>query len=342
MIEIDGSEGEGGGQVLRTALSLSVVTGRPFAIRNIRARRSKPGLMRQHLAAVKAAAEISGARVEGAEVGGSMLRFEPGPMRAGEYVFRIGSAGSASLVLQTVLPPLALAGANSRVLIEGGTHNTGAPPFEFLDRCFLPQLQRMGFAVEVRLTRPGFYPAGGGILEAQIGPARPFEPLVLEERGPPVARMAEAVIANLPGSIAERELTAVNGLLGWPAEELHIRTRTDAAGPGNCLMLTMAYENACEVATAFGRRGASSETVAAEAVDDARAYLSADAPVGCHLADQLILPMALAAGGRFVTAVPSQHTLTNIDVVRRFLDVPVAITEEAADRWSVTISTRDG
>lgn len=136
MIEIDGGAGEGGGQILRTSLSLSAVTGKAFAIRNIRARRSKPGLMRQHLTAVRAAAEICGAAVEGAEVGSQVLVFEPGKIKPGDYVFRIGSAGSTSLVLQTVLPPLAFARANSIVVIEGGTHNTGAPPFDFLDRCF--------------------------------------------------------------------------------------------------------------------------------------------------------------------------------------------------------------
>jgi len=145
MITIDGSQGEGGGQILRTALSLSVATGQPFAIRNIRARRSKPGLMRQHLTAVKAAAEISDARVEGAEVGAASLVFEPGPAKPGDYIFRIGSAGSTSLVLQTVLTPLALAGRRSRIAIEGGTHNQGAPPFEFLDRAFLPLLRRIGY-----------------------------------------------------------------------------------------------------------------------------------------------------------------------------------------------------
>jgi RNA 3'-terminal phosphate cyclase (ATP) len=168
MITIDGSEGEGGGQILRTALSLSVATGKPFTIRSIRVRRTKPGLMRQHLTAVKAAAEISGARVEGAEVGATSLVFSPGPVKAGDYVFRIGSAGSTTLVLQTVLPPLAIAGAPSRIVIEGGTHNMGAPPFEFLDRAFLPLIRRMGFDVTARLTRHGFYPAGGGMIEVGI------------------------------------------------------------------------------------------------------------------------------------------------------------------------------
>jgi RNA 3'-terminal phosphate cyclase (ATP) len=337
MIEIDGSKGEGGGQILRTSLSLSVATGKPFAIRNIRAGRVRPGLMRQHLTALKAAAEISGARVEGAEVGAMALVFRPGPVTAGDYVFRIGSAGSTSLVLQTVLPPLALAGARSRVAIEGGTHNSGAPPFEFLHRCFLPLIRRMGFDLTATLKRAGFYPAGGGCIEVEIGPARPLAPLILEERGARISQMAEVVNANLPITIAERELAAVGGLMGWPAEQLFIRARPDAAGPGNCVLLTMSYEHVCEVATAFGRVGATSEAVAGEAVKEARDYLASDAPVGCHLADQLILPMALAAGGRYVTATPSLHTRTNIEVMGMFVETPVSLAEIGASRWLVTV-----
>jgi RNA 3'-terminal phosphate cyclase (ATP) len=337
MIEIDGAGGEGGGQILRTSLSLSVVTGKPFAIRNIRARRSKPGLMRQHLTAVRAAAEICGAAVDGAEVGSQTLVFRPGTVKPGEYVFRIGSAGSTGLMLQTVLPPLALAGAPSSVVIEGGTHNSGAPPFDFLDRSFFPLLRRMGYAVEARMKRPGFYPAGGGVIEVAIGVSSPFTPLILEDRGAELSCQAEAVVANLPADIAKRELAAVGGLLGWPEEVLFIRTQNEAAGPGNCLMLTMAYEHVCEVVTAFGRIGASSEAVAAEAANEARAYLACAAPVGPHLADQLILPMALAAGGRFVTGPLSAHTRTNIETVGRFLEVRIDISDQPSQCCMIEI-----
>lgn len=338
MIEIDGSQGEGGGQILRTSLSLSAVTGKPFAMHAIRAGRSKPGLMRQHLTAVKAAAEICGAAVEGAEVGSRMLSFRPGPVRAGDYTFRIGSAGSTGLVLQTVLPPLALAGGRSRVVIEGGTHNTGAPPFDFLARAFLPLLRRMGFDARAALKRPGFYPAGGGVIEAEIGPAGPLAPLVLEERGACVDLKAEAVVANLPAIIAMRELAAVGEALGWPAEALHTRVSHEAAGPGNCLMLTLAHETVCEVVTAFGRAGVPSETVAAEAVAEARAYLDAGVPVGAHLADQLILPMALAAGGRYRTGPLSEHARTNIHTVGRFLDARIAVMEAPGGGCVVAIT----
>ena len=198
----------------------------------------------------------------------------------------------------------------------------------------------MGFDVVAKLKRPGFYPAGGGVIDVEIGAPRPFEPLVLEHRGALVSRMGEAVIANLWPTIAERELAAVGGLLGWSAQELFICSKTDVAGPGNCLLLTLDYECVCEVVSAFGRIGASSEMVATEAVSKARAYLTCNAPIGSHLADQLILPMTLAAGGRFITSAPSLHTRTNIEVVRQFLlDIPVAVASGylAAECWLVTV-----
>ena len=161
MIELDGSQGEGGGQILRTSLALSMATGQPVAIEKIRAGRAKPGLMRQHLACVKAAAQISGAQVEGAELGSQSLRFVPGPVRAGEYRFAIASAGSCMLVLQTVLPPLLLADAPSHLHLSGGTHNPMAPPFHFLERAFAPLVRRLGADLQLVLRRCGFYPAAG-------------------------------------------------------------------------------------------------------------------------------------------------------------------------------------
>ncbi len=251
-------------------MSLSAVTGKPFAIENIRARRSKPGLMRQHLTAVKAAAAICGAKVDGAEVGSTRLRFEPGSLKAGEYAFNIGSAGSTSLVLQTVLLPLALAGGASRVTLQGGTHNNGAPPFEFLDQAFLPLIRRIGFNADVELRRFGFYPAGGGEVRVDIQPASALSPLVIEERGAALSRKGEAIVANLPFHIAERELARVTKTLKWPSEDLEARTEKRADGTGNVLLLMHAFENVTEVAIAFGRMGVSAEAVADEAVEAMR------------------------------------------------------------------------
>jgi len=190
------------------------------------------------------------------------------------------------------------------------------------------------------LKRPGFYPAGGGMIEVEIGPASDFQPLILEERGALISRKAEAVLANLPGTVAERELAAIAAHLDWAPHELFMRSEPDAAGPGNCLLLTLEYEQIREVVTAFGRIGASSEKVAAEAASEAQDYLAGDAPVGSHLADQLILPMALASGGRFTIATASSHLRTNIEVVRLFLGADIAITELGASQYSVAICAR--
>lgn len=337
MIVIDGSRGEGGGQILRSALSLAAATAKPFVIERIRAGRDRPGLMRQHLTAVNAAAAICGARTEGAEVGSLRLAFAPGAVRAGDYVFPIGTAGSTMLVLQTVLPPLALAGAESRVTLTGGTHNQQAPAFEFLERAFLPMVRRMGLAAEVRLVRPGFYPAGGGEIQARIGPAGALAPLVIEERGRSVSRLGEALLANLPIHIARRELARLGERLGLEPRELILRVEKEAAGPGNCVLATLAYEQVAEVVTSVGRRGVSAEQVAEEAAAEALAWRDSGAPVGVHLADQLLLPMALGAGGRFVTVEPSSHTLTNMAVIRMFLDVPLDAVRLEDGRWLVTV-----
>src|SRR5215510_1529252 len=183
MIEIDGASGEGGGQILRSSLSLAICTGQPFRIANIRANREKPGLMRQHLTAVKAAAEVCAGEVDGAELGSRALTFRPGKLAAGDYSFAIGTAGSCTLVLQTVLPPLLLATETSSIRITGGTHNKGSPPVDFLARAFLPLINRMGPKVNLELVRHGFYPRGGGEIRVDIVPSTKLEPITLLERG---------------------------------------------------------------------------------------------------------------------------------------------------------------
>jgi RNA 3'-terminal phosphate cyclase (ATP) len=214
MIEIDGSFGEGGGQILRTAISLSMVTGRAVRIDRIRANRPRPGLMHQHLTAVKAAQEVCGAEVAGAALGSTELQFTPGEVSHGHYTFSIGTAGSTTLVLQTILPALMTADEATTVTLEGGTHNIHAPSIDFLQRAFLPLLARMGPIVEVELERHGFYPAGGGRVSATITPCPQVKPLNLVERGEVTHRRAVAVVANLPGSIAQRELAVVGEKLG--------------------------------------------------------------------------------------------------------------------------------
>ncbi|MBI4605200.1 MAG: RNA 3'-terminal phosphate cyclase, partial [Planctomycetes bacterium] len=292
MIAIDGSRGEGGGQVLRTALSLSLVTGKPFRIEKVRARRERPGLLRQHLTAVGAAAEICRAEVRGAEPGSSQLVFEPGKVEPGVYSFAVGTAGSTTLVLQTVLPALMTASGPSTVALEGGTHNPLAPPFDFLERAFLPLVARMGPGFTARLERPGFFPAGGGRCTVSVTPAPALGPLRLLERGAVRSRRARALVANLPRHIGERELRAVSRSLGWQPSELEAIEVPGSRGPGNAVVLEIVCEQVTEVFTGFGERGVPAEKVAEAAAGEARAYLESGAPVGPHLADQLLLPLA--------------------------------------------------
>jgi RNA 3'-terminal phosphate cyclase (ATP) len=336
MIHIDGAEGEGGGQILRSALALAIHTQQPFRISRIRANREKPGLMRQHLTAVKAAAEICTGVAEGAELGAQELVFRPGPLRGGRYSFAIGTAGSCTLVLQTVLPALLMASEASEVVISGGTHNRGSPPFDFLQRAFLPLLARMGAAVEIELLQPGFYPRGGGQIRARITPAR-LMPLGLHERGAAVASYAEAYIAALPIHIAQRELDVVGEMLHWPGEQLLLRGLSNDLGPGNALTITLQHENVTEVFSAFGERGVRAEVLAKDAALEALRYLAGTAPVDAYLADQLLLPLVLAGSGSFTAMGITPHFRSNVVVIERFTDRRVHV-QPAGENFRVLIS----
>lgn len=339
MLDIDGGLGEGGGQVVRSSLALSLVTGRPFRMRRIRTGRDRPGLRLQHLTAVRAAAAVGGAGIQGDEKGSGEITFRPGQLRPGSHRFDVGSAGSAVLVLQTVLPPLLTADAPSSVVVAGGTHNPHAPPFEFLAEAFLPQLRRMGADVEVTLDRPGFHPAGGGRLRAEIRPAAALRRLVLERRGAEVGRRARAVVSALPRHIAERELSIVHALLRLPDEAVEVVEVPDdeAAGPGNAVMVSLEFEAVTGVFTGFGRRGVPAEEVAREACREAEAWLASDVPVGPRLADQLLLPMAVAGGGRFRTVEPTLHTRTQAEVIRRFTGLQVELERTGTGSWRVAV-----
>ena len=328
MIVIDGSEGEGGGQVLRNALALSIVTGRPFRIDNIRAGRKTPGLMRQHVTAIEAACAVGRAECGELAVGASEIGFAPTGRVAGEHEFAVGTAGSTSLVLQTVLPALALADRPSRLILTGGTHNPSAPPFEFLARAFLPLLNRMGPQVSARLVRPGFYPAGGGRIEVQIFPAPRLEPFELTDRGPLKRVEARVLIAALPGEIAVRELAAAATVLDWPEETRRIDQLSERVGPGNVLMLEAEHEHVTELVTGFGRLGVPAERVGEKAARRMAGYLASSAAVGPFLADQLLLPLALAGGGCFTTVKPSLHSLTAAAVIEKFLEKRLVFDEK--------------
>lgn len=325
MLTIQGNQGEGGGQILRSSLALSMLTGTPFRIVHIRAGRKKPGLLRQHLTAAKAAAQVGCARLEGAALGAQELTFEPGPVAPGTYHFDVGTAGSATLVLQTVLPALLTASGPSTLVLEGGTHNPHAPPFDFLAEGFLPLLGRMGPRVTAVLERPGFFPAGGGRFRVTVEPAGALAPFDLLERGPITGRRARALVSNLPRTIAEREVKVVREELRWPHDSCEVVEHRRGRGPGNAVVVAVASEAVTEVFTGFGARGVPAEVVARRAVDDARRYLGADVPVGPYLADQLLLPFTQAGGGAFRTFPPSLHTRTNIDVIRQFTGVDIQV-----------------
>lgn len=326
-VELDGASGEGGGQILRSALAASLITGRSLRIHNIRGRRRKPGLLRQHLAAVRLAAQVGNAAVEGAELGSVELAFHPQGLRAGTYQSAIGSAGSTTLVLQTVLVPLLCAEGPSRLVLEGGTHNPLAPTFEFIQQAFLPTLWRMGASVSVSLVRAGFFPAGGGQLVVDIGGGGALRPLEILERGPVRRQFGRIRIANLTRTIADRELRVLGR--GLQCRDLEI-LESEGPGPGNVVSYTIECERVTQVCTAFGARGVSAGKVASDVVEQARAYLRTDLPVGEYLADQVLLPMAVW-GGRFRCGPLSEHARTNLDVLRSFWDLDVTVQSGATE-----------
>jgi RNA 3'-terminal phosphate cyclase (ATP) len=340
-LEIDGSRGEGGGQILRTSLALAMITGQPLRLRRIRAGRARPGLRRQHLACVEAAARLCHAQVDGATLGSQDLEIVPGAITGGVLELDIGTAGSTTLVVQTILVPALAAGVALRAVIRGGTHNPLAPPFDYLDRVYLPQLRAMGADVELTLDRHGF--ANGddrqrGQLTLSVGAGRALRPIELVTAGPVTGRRATVITARLPTHVAERELARVDKQLGFTAREHEVRDIVGAAGPANLLLLEVEREGGVrELITSLGEKHLRAETVAQRACDDLAAYLAADAPVGEHLADQLVLPLAVAGGGRFRAAPLSSHATTNIETIQHFLDVPITVEPDAAGSVLVTV-----
>ena len=336
MIIIDGSEGEGGGQMVRNSCALALVTGQPYRITNIRAKRSKPGLMRQHVTAVEAACVISGAECSGLGVGSSDLTFRPGKVTPGEYHFAVGTAGSTGLVLQTVLMPLVLADKPSRLVLEGGTYNMLAPPFDFIERCFLPVINRMGPHVSARLVKHGFYPRGGGRIEVNITPA-PLQTITCIDRGERLAVTAQALSAALPFDIVQRMLDrGRKDLPDWPEEAFVARELPADQGPGVILLLEARFTDATEIVSGFGQLGVPAERLAKSSAARMNGYLESYAFAGPYLADQLVLPFALAGGGRFTTVKPSQHLLTAIDIATRFTGRPIALSQELDGTHLVT------
>lgn len=321
MLVIDGSHGEGGGQVLRTSLTMSVLTGVPVRIANIRAHRSRPGLMKQHLTSVLAAAAICEAEVIGAELGSLFVEFRPGKVQPGDYRFAVGTAGSATLVLQTVLPALMQASGPSSLVLEGGTHGANAPSFDFIAHSYLPIVNRMGPHIQAELVRYGFYPAGGGQFRITVTPKDTLTPIYLLERGPILHVDICALLARLPKSIGEREIYTITSRLGWDRTLGRVEDVRNTIGSGNAVVVTLEATHVTEVFTGFGQRSISAEKVGQTVANEIKEYLDAEVPAGHHLADQLILLLAQAQGGAFRTVPLSQHSKTQLEILTRFLDV---------------------
>ncbi len=331
MIEIDGSYGEGGGQILRTALSLSCVFQKPFRIFKIRANRKKPGLRPQHLAGVRAAKAITNAVVDGAAIGSTTLTFEPSSPRGGRYQFDVaeerGSAGSISLVFQTILLPLAFATQPSTVIIKGGTHVAWSPPFHYLDQIFIPAIEEMGIGVKADLQRWGWYPMGEGIAQFSIRPVIQLDRIFKAEKMCLKTVTAISAASNLPDHIINRQkkqLLARLSAMGIKATCDEIRA--PSIGQGTFVFLRAQGTHSCAGFSALGAQGKPAEDVAHEVADLFSAFLSGQAAVDRYLADQLIPYMAMAnADSGILTAEITSHLMTNIWVVQQFTNAKIHV-----------------
>ena len=327
LVQIDGTQGEGGGQILRSALSLAAITGRPLQVDRVRGGRRKPGLMRQHLTCLRAVAQVCGGQVHGGELRSSQFSFEPGAIRGGDYHFDVGSAGSVALVLQTVLPVLLHAEAPSTVRITGGTHVSFSPSVHALTHSFVPVLVRMGAKVELELERYGFNPAGGGAILATIVPGA-LQPLELLERGPLSSAAVGVVQCSVPKNVARREADVLCKALNLNPDLARIET-VESQGPGNALWVTLLHGEHSTVFDAVGMKGRRAEQVSKTLVRRMQRWQHSGTAVDGYLADQLLLPMALAGGGALRTPPLSLHSRTNMDVIARFLGVAFEVDHES-------------
>ena len=343
MIEIDGSAGEGGGQVLRSSLSLSLLTGKAFKLFNIRARRKpKPGLQPQHLMSVRAAATIGSAKTVGASIGSSVLDFDPGPVSPGNYRFDIGTAGATSLVLHTVYLPLAWNAAGpSNVVLTGGTHVMKSPCFHFLDTTWRAYLERIGLNIRLEMKRPGFYPRGGGEVVAHIQSCSRIEPLTLTKRPAITTAMGFSAVAGLPDHIAKRQARRAVERLKRVGIIADLEQQEWEGGPSSVLGIVFDEAPIPTFFYGLGERGKPAEAVADDAADQAVAYAESGSPVDEHSADQLILPLVFAEGAsEFRVSRITQHLLTNIEVVKRFVDRDIVCEGEEGSPGVVRIGSK--
>ena len=340
MIEIDGSFGEGGGQVLRTSLSLSCLLNKPFRIFDIRKKRKKQGLMPQHLMGIRSLKLISNARVKGDSQGSTELLFEPGEVKAGDYFFDIGTAGSISLLIQAILPPLISANNKSSLTLKGGTHVPFSPPFHYISEVFIPTLNRLGIEVKATIESYGFYPKGGGKVHVEIQPADAIEPANCSEKGVLKKLHGLSGVGNLPLSIAERQKNAARAILISQGINAEIKTiSVSTPGQGTFMFLKAETENCLAGFSSLGERGKKAELVGEETAKNFLNYNSASACFDHHLADQIVLYLAIANGeSSFTTAEISGHLLTNLWVIERFLGTRYAVEGEIGKPGKVTIN----
>jgi RNA 3'-terminal phosphate cyclase (ATP) len=356
-IVLDGSQGEGGGQILRTALSLSAITGKPFAITNVRANRLKAGLRPQHVAAARAAARLVDAELTGDAVGGTRLEFRPRRKATpGEWVLDVGTAGSTPLLLQTICWPLALAGAPSQLTLRGGTHQDHAPSFHYLALVWAPAVARLGFKLALELQGAGFYPEGGGEFTARIEPAHPMPPLDLRHRGTLLDVEVISVVGGLGYEIADRQASrALRSLraAGIAAVAQRVPVPAPLSKGGHVLVVSTFERTRCGHG-AVSARERTPEQIAEEAVNAFRAHLAGGGAVDRHLGDQLLLPAALGAAGlvpappgvvpstRYTVAEVTSHLTTNAAIIRRFLDVEIAVLGREGDEGEVRVQPPGG
>ncbi|TET36190.1 MAG: RNA 3'-phosphate cyclase [Planctomycetota bacterium] len=342
MIEIDGSFGEGGGQIIRTSLALSCVTGKPFRVRNIRANRPKPGLAPQHLAGVRAAARICNAKLTGDKKRSREFSFEPGEIRNGEYRFDIGTAGSISLLLQVIMPPLATAPGTSKITVTGGTHVSWCPTFDYLREIWARALARLGFEFKLEMKAAGYYPQGGGEVACTIEQAPGIKPLILNERGKLLRVRGISASSNLPGHVRRRQANRIRQRLNNLDVPIEIE-RVDRPGPapGTAVIIIPEFENGFAGFTSLGKPRLKAELVAEKAVQEFREFMEKPGAVDRRLADQLLLPAALADGETvYTTTEITNHTLTNADIIQEFVDVSVKISGKIGEPGSIGVAPR--